>query len=126
MILLDTSALVFWTLDRERLSSTAAQAISDSDRIVVSSISIWEIGIKSRKNRLRLPLSLREFANGLSRVDRVELFAVDTPTWVESLELDWDHNDPADRVIVATATLHGCPLVTSDTRIRSYYAQSVW
>ena len=29
MIVLDTSALIFWTLDRERLSEAAAHAISD-------------------------------------------------------------------------------------------------
>ena len=108
------------------LSPSAAQTISDSERIAVSSISIWEIGIKSKKNKLRLPLSLREFADRLSRVDRRELLEVDTPTWIESLELDWDHNDPAGRVILATAALHASPLVTSDTKIRSFYAQSVW
>ncbi len=66
MIVLDTSALLFWTLDQERLSAIAAQSISDTERIGVSSMSIWEIGIKSKKGKLLLPVSLKEFADGLS------------------------------------------------------------
>ena len=126
MIVLDTSALLFWTLDQERLSAKAEQSISDSERIWVSSMSIWEIGIKSKKGKLLLPVSLKDFADGLSRLRGLELLPVDTTTWIESLELDWDHNDPADRVIVATAALHDCQLATSDSRMRAYYAQSVW
>jgi PIN domain nuclease of toxin-antitoxin system len=30
------------------------------------------------------------------------------------------HRDPADQVIVATARVLGCPLVTLDGRIRAY------
>ena len=89
-------------------------------------MSIWEIGIKSRKGKLRLPIPLKDFADGLSRLRGLELLPVDTNTWIESLELGWNHDDPADCVILATAKLHDCPLVTSDSRIRSYYAQSVW
>ena len=29
-------------------------------------MSIWEIGIKSKKGKLLLPVSLKEFADGLS------------------------------------------------------------
>jgi PIN domain nuclease of toxin-antitoxin system len=30
------------------------------------------------------------------------------------------HKDPADQIIVATARVHGCPLVTADARILDY------
>ena len=32
---------------------------------------------------------------------------------------DWDHRDPADRLIVATARVYGARLLTNDERIRS-------
>ncbi len=35
------------------------------------------------------------------------------------------HNDPADRIIVATARCHGLKLLTSDERIRSWGGVSV-
>ena len=126
MVVLDTSALLFWTLDRARLSAAAASAIADADRILVSSISIWEIGIKVSKGRLSIPVPVREYAERLQLVDRVEVLPVDTETWLANLDLQWEHRDPADRSIVATALLKSCPLVTSDTRIRAFYGQSVW
>ncbi|MDE2890135.1 MAG: type II toxin-antitoxin system VapC family toxin [Gemmatimonadota bacterium] len=126
MVLLDTSALVFWTLDRDRLSTAAAQAISDADRIVLSAISIWEIGIKVTKEQLVIPLTVREFTRRLEQVDRVEILPVCVRTWIRNLVLDWDHRDPADRTIVATASLNACPIVTSDSRIRTFYPQTIW
>ena len=126
MIVLDTSALVFWTLNRDRLSQTAAQAISDADRIALSSISIWEIGIKVKKEQLSIPISIQEFADKLEQIDRLDILPVDVQTWIKNLELDWDHRDPADRTIVALASLHTCPLVTSDSAIRAFYSQAVW
>ena len=126
MVVLDTSALLFWTLDRPRLSEAAASAIADADRILVSSISIWEIGIKVSKSRLSIPIPVREYAERLQLVDRVEVLPADTETWLTNLELQWDHRDPADRSIVATALLRSCPLVTSDTTIRAFYPRAVW
>ncbi|MDE2807694.1 MAG: type II toxin-antitoxin system VapC family toxin [Gemmatimonadota bacterium] len=126
MIVLDTSALVFWTLNRDRLSRTAAQAISDADRIALSSISIWEIGIKVKKEQLSIPISIQEFTDKLEQIDRLDILPVDVQTWIKNLELDWDHRDPADRTIVATASLHACPLVTSDSAIRAFYSQAIW
>ena len=126
MIVLDTSALVFWTLNRDRLSRTAAQTIADADRIALSSISIWEIGIKVKKEQLSIPISIQEFTDKLEQIDRLDILPVDVRTWIKNLELDWDHRDPADRTIVATASLHACPLVTSDSAIRAFYSQAVW
>ena len=126
MIVLDTSALIFWTLDRARLSEAAAQAISSTDRIALSSISIWEIGIKVKRERLFIPVSIQEFTDKLETIDRVDILAVDVLTWIKNIELDWDHRDPADRTIVATASLHACPLVTSDSAIRAFYSQTIW
>ena len=126
MVLLDTSALMFWTLDRDRLSNAAAQAIAEADRVALSAISIWEIGIKVKKEQLVIPVSIREFTDRLEQVDRVNILPVCARTWIRNLELDWDHRDPADRTIVATASLNACPIVTFDAIIRAYYAQTIW
>ena len=126
MVVLDTSTLVFWTLDPDRLTQTADQAIMQADRVCVCSISVWEIGIKVKKGRLVLPLSMQDFAENLERTERVEVLPVDMRTWIGNLELDWDHRDPADRTIVATAIRYNCPLVTSDAAILDYYSRAIW
>ena len=126
MIVLDTSSLVFWTLDPGRLSKTAEQTIAQADRVGVSSISIWEIGIKVERGRLVLPLSGGEYLENLEQTNRVEILPVDLSTWIRNLQLDWNHRDPVDRTIVATASLYNCPLVTSDNVLRSFYEKTIW
>ena len=120
-IIADTATLIFWTLNRERLSAAAALAIDQADNIGISSITIWEIGIKVDKGKLDLPLPLplpiRGFTDRLTQVDRVELLPVDTATWIANLELDWHHRD------LNSACL---PLVSPDTIIRGYHPQTIW
>ena len=66
MVVLDTSSLLFWTLDRQRLSNAASSAIAEADRVLVSSTSIWEISIKVGRGRLSIPLPVRDYAERLS------------------------------------------------------------
>ena len=126
MVILDTAALIFWTLDRERLSEAAASAIPEADRILVSSISVWEIGVKVSRGGLSIPMTVQEYADRLMRVDRVEVFSVDTATWLKNIDLVRERRDPADRTVVAVAMLHSCTLITSDEAILEYYPDAIW
>ena len=54
MIVLDTHAWIWWRADPGRLSVSAARAIADADRIGVSSISVWELGMLIRRGRISL------------------------------------------------------------------------
>ena len=126
MVVLDTSALLYWTLAPAQLSEKAAKAIEEAPQVAISSISIWEIGLKVKRGKLELPLSLDAFVLKLKETDRVRIEPVTEVTWLKNLELTWDHKDPADRTIVATSALFSCPLITSDLEIRSFYTNAVW
>ena len=54
------------------------------------------------------------------------ILPVDVAVWRKVLALEWDHRDPADRIIVATAMQHHATLLSSDRRIRSFYPETVW
>ena len=125
-LVLDTSALLFWTLAPARLTPTAADAIARSASVLVSSISLWEIALKHRQAKLSLPMEPELFAKELESTDRVEILSVDWQTWLESVRLDWTHRDPADRCIVALATQKKCPLITSDEEIQRFYRRVIW
>ncbi len=126
MVVLDTSALLYWTFAPEKLTVDAANAIETAHQVIISSISIWEIGLKVKNGKLEIPLSIEAFAARLKEADRVRIEPVTEVTWLKNLDLAWDHKDPADRTIVATASLLACALITSDQEIRSFYANAVW
>ena len=54
MIVLDTHAWIWWRADPARLSAPGARAIAEADRIGVSSISVWELGMLVRRGRISL------------------------------------------------------------------------
>ena len=125
-ILLDTSALLYWTVAPDRLTDKATQALEQAEVILLSAISIWEIGVKMKRGKLALPVTIEAYANRLETVNRVDILSVDVATWRQNLALNWDHRDPADRTIVATAMINKVPLVTSDREIREFYPDIIW
>ncbi len=123
MIILDTCALYWWTLAPECLSAEAlklCQAIPVSGAKICS-VSLWELGLKAQRGSIDLGCSIREYAKRLARVKGVKIVAVDSDLWLSSLELEWQHRDPADRLIVALALREKLSLVTRDETIRAWY-----
>ena len=98
MLVLDTSALLYWTLDPEKLTQAAKDAIDQSNQIVVIPISVWEIGLKVKRGKLEIPIPIDDYASRLQRLERLEILPVDVNTWLANLELNWEHRDPAVRI----------------------------
>jgi PIN domain nuclease of toxin-antitoxin system len=126
MVVLDTSALLYWTLDPSALSSKAEQAIEQAEKIIISSISIWEIALKVKRGKLEIPIEISDYVEKLTRLEKLEIVSVDVQTWLDNLNLEWEHRDPADRTIVALAARNGCSLITSDGVIADFYPETVW
>ncbi|HKY40129.1 MAG TPA: type II toxin-antitoxin system VapC family toxin [Polyangiaceae bacterium] len=122
MIVLDTHALLWWALDPDQLSGRARDLVAQMERRggFASSISVWELGIKVQRGKLDLGIDIEEFAKRVRMSGVVELLPVDATVWLRSLALEWDHRDPADRVIVATALLNDVPVLTKDETIHSF------
>ncbi len=126
MIFLDTFALLWNAFEKESLSQIAKRKIEESDGLMISSISIWEIGIKIKKGKLEIPMTLEDFTGRLHDSDDFRILAVDETIWIDSLNLDWDHRDPADRVIVAGSKARNMELITSDKAIIDFYQKAIW
>ena len=128
MYLLDTCALIWWSLDPKKLSVKAQEAAHHMLQTggFVSSISIWEIGIKLKRKKLSIGLPLNQYLKGLEKTNIIEFLPVSLEVWMENLNLDWAHNDPADRTIVASAKLWNLKIITSDNVIRNFYEDTIW
>lgn len=129
MVVLDTHVLLWWALDPDQLSVTAKTTLAEMERRggFASAISIWELGIKVQRGKLELGISIEKLAHRIEAHSPIVLLPVDTTTWLRSLTLDWDHRDPADRVIVATALVHGVPIVTKDDVMQSFAGiETIW
>lgn len=124
-MLLDTCALIWKVFSPHNLSIETLKKMDNKDEsIYISAISIAEIGIKIKKQKLKnFPISINDFVRLLKKT-RIEIIPVDETVILKSLNLNWDHVDPADQIIVATASLLNETIVTSDTQIHAFYKQS--
>jgi PIN domain nuclease of toxin-antitoxin system len=121
MIVLDTHVLV-WALDDDgRLGPQARTLIDEGDPILLSAISIWEIAMLARKSRLTVKQGLDEWVKQALALPGLLLAPLDPTIAIDSVMLPGAfHNDPADRIIIATARFHGAPLLTVDRAILDY------
>jgi PIN domain nuclease of toxin-antitoxin system len=128
VIVLDTHALVWWTQQSELLGNDAAEAIAQSDRILVPAICFWETALLVRTGRLSLKRGqpVDEWASEVLAIPRVIAVPL-TPTLALSADALQMHPDPADRFIVATALEQRASLVTKDELLRSLsWLKTVW
>jgi PIN domain nuclease of toxin-antitoxin system len=126
MIVLDTHVLL-WTLqDDAKLGRQARMLLDDqaaADGILVSAITIWEIALLVRKDRLALRTETAKWVAEALDLPGLLLAPLDPAIAIDSIMLPGAfHNDPADRIIIATARYHDAPLLTVDRAILDYSA----
>jgi PIN domain nuclease of toxin-antitoxin system len=123
VIVLDTHIWVWWVHDDDHLQDSQVEIITanETDIIGVSAISCWEVAKLVEYKRLDLPCSLEEWFAQAQNYPGVQLLDLTPEIAIASTQLPGEfHRDPADQIIVATARVNNCPLVTSDGKISRY------
>ena len=125
MILIDPHIWLWWATDPGRLSEAQIEAIEshESDIIGVSAISCWEVAKLVQIGRISLGRSVREFLALALSYPGIQLLPLTPEIAVASTQLPGEfRSDPADEILVATARIHRCSLVTSDRKLQAYRA----
>jgi len=127
MLLLDTCALLWLVADKRKLSAHVRRLFeSPQARLYVSAISAFEVGVKHRRRALVLPMPPDEWYRQALEFHGVEEIAVSGEIAARSTMLPAHHNDPSDRIIVATAQVAGMSVVTPDGLIGKYGVGVEW
>jgi len=130
MILLDTHTW-WWSLSEpERLSKKALEAIKQvkADQRAIASISIWEFAMMAKRKKIELKITADQWLDYALKKTGLEVFELSPQIALESCDLPGRfHDDPADRIIVATARIYALELITKDKKILDYpHVQAVW
>jgi len=120
-LLLDTQVWLWMTEAPDRLSPSVRRLVSSTDNpCFLSAVTVWEIAIKYRTGKLRLPGTP----------------AVVIPQWMERADvsplpifhkhalhvatLPLHHRDPFDRLLIAQAQIEDLTIITSDPDFERY------
>ena len=125
-VLLDTHTFAWVLLDDPALSQGARAAIAAADAALVSPVSLYEIGQKVRLGRWpEMAPSASELADLIAQAGL--LAAPLTPQIaLHASLLDWDHRDPFDRLLAASAESIGAAFVSCDTAFDARPIRRVW
>ncbi|MFN0128940.1 MAG: type II toxin-antitoxin system VapC family toxin [Verrucomicrobiales bacterium] len=128
MILLDTCTLLWLALEPERLSPQARTLLDDPAQLVwLSAISAFEVGQKHAKGKLELSIMPEEWIARAIQSHQLKPLDLDIRSAARAATLPPLHNDPFDRLLIATAQQHRLTLLTPDEKIRAYPdLQTAW
>lgn len=124
-LLIDTHVWI-WYLDGvgERMSDEGVALVRRSvqeEGVVVSDISVWEVGMKTAKGKLSLFPTANAWIERASRRPGFSFLPLDREILLASTQLPGAvHGDPADRMLIASSALSGIPLATVDPLIIAY------
>jgi len=92
--------------------------------VLLSVISVWELGILEAKGRVRLQSPCDQWVREALATPGLSLAPLTPEIALESSRLPGlFHGDPADRIIVATARSLGARLLTRDQKMIEYGRQ---
>lgn len=120
---MDTCAILYVAEARfaNNEASEKVEVAAQHDELFVSPISAWEIGRLSASGRLPITTDPLAFFTGFLAATGAKLCSMEPNLLIESSYLPGKfHMDPVDRILVATARVHGYALVTSDRAILNY------
>jgi PIN domain nuclease of toxin-antitoxin system len=123
MIALDTHIWVWWVHSDDRLTQAQINVIKANGvgGIGVSAISCWEVAKLVEYGRLDLSCPLAEWFEQALSYPGIRIPPLTPEIAIKSTQLPGEfHRDPADQIIVATARINRCPLVTSDAKLVKY------
>jgi PIN domain nuclease of toxin-antitoxin system len=119
--LIDTQVWIWMRSAPQRFSTKVKRLLSDPDsELILSAVVPWEIAIKTRLGKLRLPCSVEEYVATRAAATRVSPLPITQLHAIESTQLPLHHQDPFDRVLVAQARIEQVPIVTADSVFDEY------
>jgi PIN domain nuclease of toxin-antitoxin system len=127
LLLLDTCTFVWLAAEPDRLSPSARTLLDDaSESLVLSDVSVWELGLKWQLGKMQLPEPPRRWVETQAEVWHLERQPVERSHIYRTTELAPIHRDPFDRLLVAQAIEHDYTLVTPDREIAKYPVVVRW
>lgn len=105
----------------ERLSPQGRAALAARhNELFLSSASVWEIVVKHKLGKLRLPLPPERYVPDRVARARTMPLSIDHRHALRLSQLPLHHRDPFDRMLVAQAQVEQLPILTADRQLAAY------
>jgi PIN domain nuclease of toxin-antitoxin system len=125
-ILLDTHVWLWMQAEPQKLGPLARQVVGDAgNELLFSAASVWEIAIKVRVGKLRLPEPVSRYVPSRMQSSGVSALLVTHAHAAAVADLPPHHRDPFDRMLVAQALGEAVPILSSDPQFDAYDCERI-
>lgn len=126
-LLLDTHTFIWFLQDDPALSDAALRMIEDADnQVLLSIVSIWELGIKVSLGKINLPAPYANFIDRQLLENDIHVLPLSIAEIGTVLTLPFHHRDPFDRALVAQSMVNSIPLISADKTLDRYSIKRLW
>lgn len=121
-LLLDTCAILHFSLNSERLSEEILHHLTDSATgIWCSPVSIGEIACLQERGRIEIKGHWKTWCRTMLQTNGWIMLPITQEIVEEAYSLQQPiHRDPVDRLLIASSRVHRMTLVTTDQLILDY------
>ena len=125
--LLDTMVWLWSVGPVERIGATGQQILENGDaEIYLSAVSSWEIAIKARLGKYKLPESPDRYVPKKLAKQGIRPLVVSLDHSLKVFGLPLHHHDPFDHLLIAQAIAEGMVILTSDRVFAKYPVEVIW
>ena len=113
----------------ELLTPQARSALTErNNSVLVSAISCAELACAVERGRIAIDRHWKVWFRHFVEANQWQVASIDLPVVEEAYSLPPPvHQDPADRIIIATARIHRAHVVTGDRKILEYpHVECCW
>lgn len=120
-LLLDTHIFIWWADQPDKLSSSTLAALEDeTNDLLLSVASVWEMQIKIQLSKLRLSLPLDELIASQQTANDIQILPVELAHILALDALPFHHKDPFDRLLIAQSITETATLASADSKLSVY------
>lgn len=125
--IIDTHALL-WIIDNNSQLSQKVKEIylNESNEILLSIASIWEMAIKISLKKLVIPGVLSDFVKNHIIGNNIRIIDIRLSHIYRLESLQYHHRDPFDRLIISQSIDENISIISSDSRFDQYDVDRIW
>ena len=126
-VLLDSCAVIWATMSPAALGHQARETLADESNVILVSVaSAWEIATKVRLGKLPGAEKLERDYLAVMKEAGYTLLAIDTESALRAGRLTAEHKDPFDRMIAAQALAMDVPVLSPDPQLDQFGVRRIW
>jgi len=125
--LLDTMIWLWSVSTPEKIGDSGLQLLDNGEaEIYLSVVSSWEIAIKARLGKYKLPETPDRYIPRKLARQGIHPLTVELGHSLKVFSLPLHHHDPFDHLLIAQAIVEGMTILTTDREFAKYPVEVLW